>query len=135
MAAFKLTRPVIAEHPLQVQLTSILRKELGPPGRVSAAGVVWFAVDHADYGGAVPAARIDRGIVAGLPDTFIIWRGIAHTVELKREGGSLQDSQIAVSAALLLAGGKVGFATTAEEYLGCLDSWGIPRARRVRLAA
>jgi hypothetical protein len=38
-----------------------------------------------------------------------------------------------VAAAVLAAGGRVGAARTVDEVL-LLDSWGIPRARRVQVA-
>ena len=37
-------------------------------------------------------------------------------------------------AAVLAGGGRVGVVRNAEEMLGLLDAWGIPRARRLVLA-
>jgi hypothetical protein len=62
----------VAEHPLQRQIADALRLEIAPPGRVSHDGVVWRSVDHASYAGAAPGARIGRGIVAGVPDLFVL---------------------------------------------------------------
>ena len=47
--------------------------------------MVWWSVDHASYAGTAPGARIGRGIVAGVPDLFVLHRGIAHMVEIKTE--------------------------------------------------
>ena len=76
-------RPPIAEHPLQRQIADALRLEIAPPGKVSRDGVVWWSEDHASYAGTAPGARIGRGIVAGVPDLFVLHRGIAHMVEIK----------------------------------------------------
>ena len=57
---------------LQKLIADALRLEIAPPGRVSHDGVVWRSVDHASYAGAAPGARIGRGIVAGVPDLFVL---------------------------------------------------------------
>jgi hypothetical protein len=38
-------------------------------------------------------------------------------------------------SAVLASGGRVGVARDADEMLGLLDAWGIPRARRLTLRA
>jgi hypothetical protein len=73
------------EHPLQKQIADALRLEIAPPGKVSRDGVVWWSVDHASYAGTAPGARIGRGIIAGVPDLFVLFRGIAHMVEIKAQ--------------------------------------------------
>jgi hypothetical protein len=93
--------------------------------------VVWWSVDHASYAGTEPGARVGRGIVAGIPDTFLIWQGRACLVEIKTAAGELSDPQQSVIAAVLASGGRVGVVRDAEEMLGLLDAWGIPRARRL----
>jgi hypothetical protein len=133
--AFKLRPPVIREHPQQRAICHLLTIEIAPPGRISRAGVCWWAIDPADYGGAVPGTRIGRGIIAGIPDTFILYRGLAHLVEIKTDDGVLSDPQRSVAAAVLAGGGRVGVARDPAEVLACLDTWQIPRARRVREAA
>ena len=132
---FRLTAPVVREHPLQSQIARVLTIELAPAGKVSAAGVVWFSIDHANYAGEVPGVRVGRGIIAGLPDTFVLWRGIAHLIEIKADDGELSDAQQSVIAAVLAAYGRVGVVRDAGETLGCLDQWAIPRNRRVSVAA
>jgi hypothetical protein len=82
-----------------------------------------------------PGARVGRGIIAGVPDLFVLHCGIAHRVEIKTPAGELSDPQQAVMAAVLAGGGHVGVARDAEEMLGLLDAWGIPRARRLALRA
>ena len=128
-------RAPLTEHPLQRQIADALRLEIAPPGKVSRDGVVWWSVDHASYAGTVPGARIGRGIVAGVPDLFVLHRGIAHMVEIKTPAGELSDPQQSVMAAVLASGGRVGVVRDANEMLGLLDAWGIPRARRLAVRA
>src|SRR4051812_23081243 len=97
---FRLTPPVVPEHALQRQMADTLRLEIAPPGRVSAQGVVWWAIDGADYGGAVPGTRIGRGLTAGVPDLFFLHNGRAYFIELKAEIGVLSDAQQSVCAAV-----------------------------------
>jgi hypothetical protein len=130
---FRLVAPVIAEHPLQTQLASCLRMELAPAGKVSRYGAVWWAIDHANYAGEVPGIRIGRGIIAGIQDFYILYRGRAHHPEVKTADGALSLAQMSVSAAVLAAGGRVGVVCNAEDLLACLDEWEIPRAHRVVL--
>lgn len=127
---FQLTPPVVREHPLQEQMTKVLTIEIAPPGRVRR-GAMWYSVDHAAYSGEVPGARIGRGIIAGIPDTFLIYRGRAHYVEVKAADGQLSEHQKEVATAILLGGGLVGIATTVDELLICVDAWNIPRAHRI----
>ena len=131
---FRLTSHV-PEHSLQRQIADALRLELAPPGKVSRDGGVWWSVDHAGYSGSAPGARIGRGIVAGVPHLFVLHRGIAHMVEIKTPAGELSDPQRSVMSAVLAGGGRVGVVRDAEEMLGLLDAWGIPRARRLVLRA
>jgi hypothetical protein len=132
---FRLTAPIVREHPIQKQIADVLRIEIAPAGKVSRAGVVWWSIDHANYAGEVPGVRIGRGIIAGIPDTFVLYRGIAHLIEIKAEDGSLSVAQQSVAAAVLASGGRVGVARDATETLACIDQWQIPRNRRVREAA
>jgi hypothetical protein len=104
-----------------------------PPGKVSRDGVVWWSVDHAGYAGTASGARVGRGTVAGVPDLFVLYRGIAHMVEVKTPAGELSDPHQSVMSAVLAGGGRVGVVRDAEEMLGLLDAWGIPRARCLAL--
>ena len=67
-------RPPVPEHPLQRRIADALRFELAPPRKVSRDGVVWWSIDHASYSGTAPSARVGRGIVAGVPDLFVLHR-------------------------------------------------------------
>jgi hypothetical protein len=59
-----------------------------------------------------------------------VCRGLAHMIEVKSPAGQLSDPQQSVMAAVLASGGRVGVVRNADEMLGLLDAWGIPRARR-----
>lgn len=129
---FKLAAPTVGEWPIARQIADVLRLELAPPGRLSRDGVLWYAIDHADFRGSVPGARLGRGVVAGIPDLFVLWGGLAFFLEIKRlPDGVLSDAQRSLCAALLLSGGRVGVCWDAPSCLACLDRWGVPRARRV----
>lgn len=132
---FRLTAPVIREHPLQKQIADVLRIEIAPPGKVSRYGVVWFCIDHANYAGEVPGIRVGRGIIAGIPDMLILWRGGAFLIEIKADDGTVSDAQRSVLAAALAASCHVAVARGASEVLLLLDQWRIPRAHRIREAA
>jgi len=133
--AFRLTAPVVREHPLQKEIADVLRLEIAPAGKVSAAGVVWWSVDHANYAGEVPGIRIGRGIVAGIPDLLVLHLGHAFLIELKAEDGTVSDAQRSVLAACLAASCRVAIARDWREVLRCLDQWDIPRKHRIREAA
>jgi hypothetical protein len=112
------------EHPLQRQIADALRLELAPPGKVSRDGVAWWSIDHASYAGTAPGPRVGRGIVAGVPDLFVLHRGIAHMIEIKTLAGELSDPQQSVMSAVLASGGRVGVVRDADEMLGLLDTLG-----------
>ena len=132
---YRLTAPVVQEHPLQAQMCQVLRLELAPSGKVSAHGVVWWAIDHANFAGEIPGIRVSRGIIAGIPDLFILYKGLAHHPEIKTDVGVMSDAQQSVCSAVLAAGGKVAVVCSVEQLLAAVDAWGIPRAHRVQVAA
>ncbi len=129
---FRLTPPVVREHPIQKRICDVLRLEIGPPGKVSPAGVVWWSIDHANYAGEVPGIRVGRGIIAGILDMFLLHLGRAHMIEVKASDGALSDHQQSVAAAVLAAGGHVGVVTDEWQTLDCIDQWKIPRRGRIR---
>jgi hypothetical protein len=133
---FRLTQPVPdpvkqpREHQLHKQIADALRLEIAPPGRVSGWGVVWWSIDIADYGGLVPATRTWRGVIAGIPDIFVLWRGRAYLAEVKTPVGVLSPAQQSVMSAVLAGGGHCGVVTDADAMLRLLDFWHIPRSGR-----
>jgi uncharacterized protein YqjF (DUF2071 family) len=131
---FRLTRPVVKEHAEQRAVTDMMRLEVAREGHFSRHGVTWFSVDHAHFAG-VPGTRIARGICAGVPDMVVLWLGLAHWVEMKKENGELSQAQREVCTSLLWSGCHYGIARDVTDVLALLDAWQIPRNRRVRAAA
>lgn len=118
------------EHQLHKQIADALCLEIAPPGRVSGWGVCWWSIDIADFGGSVPGTRMGRGIVSGIPDVFILWRGRAYFAEVKRPVGVLSAAQQSVMSAILAGGGHCGVVRDADDMLRLLDAWHIPRSGR-----
>ena len=129
---FKLTLPSPREHPLHGQIAKLLTIEIAPAGRLSEHSVVWWSIDIADYAG-VPGTRVARGIVAGVPDIYILWLGRSHAIEIKTASGIFSDAQRAICAAILGAGGRVTAVQSADDALAALDEWQIPRKHRTHL--
>jgi hypothetical protein len=132
-APYRLTAPVVPEHAVQRQIVDVLRLEIAPAGKVSRLGVIWWSVDHANYAGEVPGIRVGRGIIAGIPDIFLLYRGRAHFIEIKTQAGVLSEPQKAVMAAILIGGGRCATVFDANMTTDALDEWGIPRNQRVIL--
>lgn len=128
---FALTAPVVREPFLHAQIAHALRLELAAPGHISGQGVVWWSVDISSYHGNAPGIRTSRGVIAGIPDIFVLFKGVAHFLELKAADGKLSDAQRLVGGAILYASGHFGVVTSIEETLAALDRWGIPRAHRL----
>lgn len=131
---WQLRGPEPAEHDIQVQVCRVLGIELAAPGHLSAHRVVWFCVDHAHFAG-IPAARVGRGIIAGIPDVYLNWRGRAHWIELKRPGGVVSEAQQWLIPVLDASEARIGLACSAFEVLGLLDAWEIPRRGLIKDAA
>ena len=126
-------KPVVVprEHQFQARLTTVLALELAPPGHLSRHGVCWFAIDHANFAGVAPGARIGKGIIAGLSDLMFLYRGNAYVIELKRPDGVLSEAQKKLLPVIRMAGVQVAVCCTDEQVLRTLDTWEIPRGRRV----
>jgi hypothetical protein len=129
---FKLTAPVVREHPQHKAIADVLRLELAPAGRLSPHGVVWWSIDMADFGGSVPGTRVARGVCAGVPDLFFLHLGRTFLAEIKALDGILSDAQRSVLSATIGAWGSVAVVRDATDMLACLDQWKIPRAMRIR---
>jgi hypothetical protein len=124
--------PPPLEHAVQAVLCRLLAVEIAPPGRLSAAGVCWICIDHAQI---IPRSMQDRGVIPGVPDMLIMFRGKHFWIEIKRDGpmALLSLEQQALIPVLIGAGDRVGLVRNAEELLALLDGWGIPRANRTTL--
>lgn len=131
----RLTVPEPPEHKTQATICRVLGLEICAPGRLSRHGVTWWCIDIADYAG-VPGTRVARGIIAGIPDFFLLYRGRAFFIELKRgQTGELSGPQQWLLPVLAAAGSMIGVARDEREVLALIDEWQIPRANRVTLAA
>lgn len=128
-----LVAPVLREPVLHRQLADLLKKEIGPAGKVSFAGVTWWSVDIAGYVGRVPGLRTARGVIAGIPDIDISWLGRAYRIELKAMDGRLSPDQCQLATTILSTGARWAVVRSADELLQVLDEWEIPRARRLHL--
>lgn len=131
---FRLTPPRVPEAALHQQIARALSSEIAAPGKISMHGVVWWSIDIANYGGKTPGLRITRGIIPGVPDMQIVYRGQSYFVELKAPDGQLSGAQREFAHAIVLAGCPFGAARSVEEVLELLDCWEIPRQRRLRIA-
>jgi hypothetical protein len=119
----------------QRTLTKVFRMELAREAHVSEHGVCWFSIDMSNSNDTIPGIRIARGIPAGVPDVIVIWQGKCHWIEMKSRDGVLSDPQRSVVATLLLSGCKIGVACDWSDALKCLDTWGIPRKRLIKVEA
>jgi hypothetical protein len=130
----KLTMPAPSEWELHKMFADCLRLEIGPPGRLSKQGALWFSIDAADSGSGTPGARVGRGIIDGVPDLFVLYRGRVYLIEIKKPlTGVLSEAQEMVLAAATLAGVPVAVVDNVDDLMRVLDAWGIPRRRRVML--
>jgi hypothetical protein len=96
----------------------------------AAPGVFAFAVPNGGYRRSIEAAILKSlGVVAGVPDIFIVHNGRCFALELKAEGGGATDKQLACIAALREAGAFTCIAEGLDRALACLEAWGLLRGR------
>jgi hypothetical protein len=136
-AAFKLTPEIVPERDLQESCARVLEALLLPPA-------FWFsAAIGATKLSAQQAAALSRaGVKRGLPDLFVLYRGV-FCVELKAIGGRMSRTreirtargsprilvgQEDVFPALVASGGvkDIKIAHSVDEMLDHLTRWGIP---------
>jgi len=68
------------EYACQKQISDVLTIDIAPAGKVSKDGVCWWSIDIAAYSGSAPGARTGRGVIAGIPDINVLYRGRSHFV-------------------------------------------------------
>jgi hypothetical protein len=91
-----------------------------------APGVFAFHPANGGYRKPVEAAILKGlGVVAGVPDVFIVHNGRCFAMELKAEGGRATDKQLACIAALREAGAFTCVVEGLDRALACLESWGL----------
>jgi hypothetical protein len=97
-----------------------------------APGVFAFHPANGGYRKPVEAARLKgMGVVAGVPDVFIVHNGRCYALELKAEGGRATDKQLACIAALREAGAHTAITEGLDRALEVLENWGLLRGQRV----
>jgi hypothetical protein len=69
------------------------------------------------------------GVVAGVPDVFVVHNGRCFAMEIKAPGGRATDKQLACITALREAGAFTCVAEGLDRALACLESWGLLRGR------
>jgi hypothetical protein len=93
-----------------------------------APGVFAFHPANGGYRKPVEAAILKGlGVVAGVPDVFIVHNGRCFVLELKAEGRRATDKQLACIAALREAGAFTCIAEGLDRALACLTAWGLLR--------
>jgi hypothetical protein len=96
----------------------------------AAPGVFAFHPANGGFRKPVEAAILKGlGVVAGVPEVFIVHNGRCFALELKAEGGRATDKQLACIAALREAGAFTCIAEGLDRALACLESWGLLRGR------
>lgn len=95
-----------------------------------APGVFAFHVGNGGYRKPTEAAILKGlGVVAGVPDVFIVHNGRTFAIELKAEGGRLTDAQLSTMARLRDAGAIVAVAEGVDEALRKLENFGLLRGK------
>lgn len=88
-----------AEDRLQMAVVTLLK-------RVGKPGLFWFHVPNEGKRSVVTGSRNKAmGVVRGVPDLVLIWRGRSIGLELKTEKGRITEDQKLVQEAWTLAGG------------------------------
>jgi hypothetical protein len=117
------TRRQLSEQAIQREVFRHLRTRAAP-------GVFAFHVPMGGYRKPIEAAIMKGiGVVAGVPDVFIVHAGRCFVLELKAEGGRASDKQLACITALREAGAFTCIAEGLDRALACLEAWGILRGR------
>lgn len=92
----------------------------------AAPGVFAFHVPNGGYRRPREAAIMKGlGVVAGVPDVMVIFRGAVYALELKAEGGRPTAAQFAAVDNIRNAGGFAAICYGLDRALKCLETWGI----------
>lgn len=118
--------PAISEHQLQ---RAFLYWFNGIPNRLPAAKLPGVVCWHTPNGGARDGAEAKRfkelGVLAGIPDVFMLW-GRLHALEFKRPGGGrLSPAQLDLHPRLEAAGAFVRTVDSLDEAKKIVRDWGL----------
>ena len=70
------------------------------------------------------------GVLAGVPDLIIMWRGHVAGLELKAPGKMPEPHQLLIGEQMLAMGHLWGWASSVDDALAMLRGWGIPTRER-----
>jgi hypothetical protein len=92
-------------------------------------GLWWCHVPNGGYRGAIEAAIFKSlGVIAGVPDLLLIFKGKTYGLELKAtKSGRLSPAQIRTHELMREAGAIVTTATGIDDALQQLELWGLIR--------
>lgn len=108
------------EHQLQTAAYAYLRKALPPEA------LVW-STDHAGKRSVAAGARMkQRGIIPGISDMFVFWRGTLVALELKSGRNGATDAQDVFGHAVMDNGGRYYVVNSLEHIEAYLRHVGIP---------
>lgn len=92
----------------------------------------YFHPANGGYRSRIEAAILSGlGVVAGVPDVIIVYRGCVFALELKAAHGRLSAAQLACHDRLRRAGAIVGVADNIDAALAWLDQYGLLTRRDV----
>jgi len=99
----------------------------------------FFSVDRSKRSGQFTHVREkSRGLIAGTPDTVLIYPGLPTiAIELKAKGKKVDtgSSQERVGNAIIAAGGRWGWCDSVTSYMVWLECFGVPLHGRWDLTA
>jgi hypothetical protein len=97
-------------------------------------GLAWTSINPVPAKSkAVAGISKAMGMLAGIPDLLMVWKGRAIFAEFKVDGGKLSPAQRDCHAGLMLAGALVATIRSLDEFIDFLATAGIPI--RARIAA
>lgn len=71
-----------------------------------------------------------QGLLPGLPDVFVLWRGSVYAIELKAGKGRVSAQQTATHKRLVAAGCPVSVCRSIDDVEAFLTLWRFPLAAR-----
>ena len=96
--------------------------------RRGVPGIFAFHCPNGGWRSPIEAAIFKSlGLIAGVPDLLLVYRGWLYALELKVRGGRLSPTQAETHKHMREAGAIVATATGIDEALACLELWQLIR--------
>ncbi|MBY0561469.1 VRR-NUC domain-containing protein [Hyphomicrobium sp.] len=115
----KVPLPKLTEAQIQKTLLDHLHHRAKP-------GVVYWHTPNGGVRDRITGRQLkDQGVVSGVPDLLLFFRGQLYGLELKTEKGRLQPTQVKFQAALAKQGAILATAYGLDEALKILLGWGV----------